>query len=174
MALIFKNMFSREEIEEIFSVIKQEKQNRSYKNLLQESGTLIEFNEASFIGTDPGREMFELFPLPIKIIDKIKNSISKNQEYSYVGTAYCEYNLKHGNPFLPMHFDKNKNNVCFDYQLSSNTSWPITIKDKDYLLENNDAILFDPGYELHGRPEKTFNENEYINMFFIFWRKYEN
>ena len=72
-----------------------------------------------------------------------------------------------------MHFDGNKNNVCFDYQLKSNTEWPIIVENEEYILKDNDALLFDPGYQLHGRPDKVFMDDDYVNMFFVFWRKHE-
>jgi len=173
MSLIINSVFSLDEVSELLSIIKKEKESRDYNSTVHNDGILAPFEDGSFIGVDPGRETLELFPLPEKIINKISSLISKDSGYSYVGTTYCEYNLKHGNPQLPMHFDGNKNNVCFDYQLESNTEWPIIVDNEEYILKNNDALLFDPGYKLHGRPNKTFIDDDYVNMFFVFWRKHE-
>lgn len=170
--MIIKNILPTNELLGLKTVIESEKKRRTVNNIQNINGVLMEFENDSFIGIDPGREMLELFPMPNSVIKSFKMILDNDFfEYFYIGSAYCKYSNRDGNPNLPMHKDKNPDNVCFDYQLDSNTDWPLIIEDVEYLLENNSGLYMEPGIQTHGRPEKIFSDEEYIELLFTFWRK---
>ena len=81
------------------------------------------------------------------------------------------YSNKYGAPNLRPHFDGDNNELIMDYQLSSNTRWPLGVNTSVYDLEDNSALLFNPNTNVHWRPHKTFKDNEYVSM--IFFRFYD-
>ena len=90
------------------------------------------------------------------------------------GITYSEYNDRYGIPNLPRHKDPNYPDgaLTFDYLLDSNIYWPVCVEDGCYNLSNNDAIIFDPRNSWHERPEKIFENEDYVKIvFFYFWPK---
>jgi hypothetical protein len=73
------------------------------------------------------------------------------------------------NPKLIPHVDQNMGGkrITLDVQVCSNTSWPINVLDTEYILEDNDALLFSGTDQMHGRPEKIFQHKEYVGMLFL-------
>jgi hypothetical protein len=114
------------------------------------------------------------FKTPEELNKKLLN-IAKNislKELSVSAMTYVEYNKNYGTPNLPPHFDGDLSEVIINYQLSSNTSWDIGLDTKIYKIEDNSALVFNPNKNIHWRPHKTFNENEYVKMiFFRLWSK---
>jgi hypothetical protein len=80
---------------------------------------------------------------------------------------YAEYNKRYGMPNLPPHFDRDKNCLIINFQLSANTSWDLGLNKNIYKIEDNSAVLFDGNAEVHWRPHKVFKEGEYVKMIFI-------
>jgi hypothetical protein len=90
-------------------------------------------------------------------------------EYSYC--VYMSNFSEQGtiNPTLIPHVDQNMGGkrITLDVQVCSNTSWPINVLDKEYILKDNEALLFSGTDQMHGRPEKIFQYKEYIDMLFL-------
>lgn len=107
-----------------------------------------------------------------KLYDVSKNICSK--ELTISGMTYVEYNKKYGTPTLPPHFDGDSSDVIVNYQISSNTSWDIGLDSELYKIEDNSALVFNPNKNVHWRPEKTFNEGEYVKMIFFRLRGIED
>jgi hypothetical protein len=80
---------------------------------------------------------------------------------------YVEYNAKYGAPILPPHVDGDFNELIIDYQLESNTRWPIGVNLELYPLEDNEAIIFNPNTNIHWRTHKDFQQGEYVRMLFF-------
>jgi hypothetical protein len=87
---------------------------------------------------------------------------------------YVEYNNKYGNPDLPPHFDADKNEFIFDYQLESNTSWDLGVNMDVHAMEDNSALVFNPNLNIHWRPVKDFEDGEYVRMVFFRFYNAEN
>lgn len=131
-----------------------------------------ELDTDEIIRLEPGRIQLELFPVPRDIIKEFSRIIKKeNGQHSIVGAVYCEYDTKYGKMSLPIHKDKNKDNLCFDYQISSNVSWPLVIDGKEYGLIDNSALMMRPKVQDHGRVEQNFEDGSFVKMLFTFWRK---
>jgi hypothetical protein len=113
----------------------------------------------------------------IPISDEINNRLKKmcsellGFEVNSSGATFVRYSNLYGNPNLPPHFDHDSTSLVIDYQLNSNTFWDLGIDLETYPLENNSALMFNPNKQIHWRPHKTFNNEEYIDM--IFFRFYD-
>ena len=123
-----------------------------------------------------GRRIIEFFNIPEQIILKLQDVINKNfDSYHYIGSTFCEYSLDFGKPNLVNHYDSlRKDHICMDYQIESNIDWTLTVRDKKYPLKDNDALCFFPVRHIHGRVEKEFKDNDFVNMFFFYFGKDKN
>jgi hypothetical protein len=85
--------------------------------------------------------------------------------------VYAEYSSNTGSPKLNGHFDQKNDTTLLDYQLHSNTVWPITIDNINYELADNQGVILRPLKQFHGRPQKNFKKDEFVNMLFFFFQK---
>jgi hypothetical protein len=70
-------------------------------------------------------------------------------------------------PKLIPHYDSfPEPRFTFDYQIKSNTSWPLVVEDKELTLEDNQALTFSGTHQIHWRTEKDFQDGEFIDMIF--------
>lgn len=70
-------------------------------------------------------------------------------------------------PILFPHYDSfPEPRFTFDYQISSNTSWPLVVEGTELVLKDNQALTFSGTHQIHWRTDKTFNEGEFIDMIF--------
>lgn len=98
------------------------------------------------------------------MIIKIANEQGLNVRF--LGAEFVEYAPEHGIPRLTNHKDE-YNVFMVDYQLYSNTSWPLIVDGKTYDLKDNEALAFCTKIMMHGRTEKKFNPGEYVGMIFF-------
>jgi hypothetical protein len=54
----------------------------------------------------------------------------------------------------------------FDYQIKSNTSWPLFVEGKEFVLNDNQALTFSGTHQIHWRSKKEFGPGEFIDMIF--------
>lgn len=113
-----------------------------------------------------GRQKREINNLPRSIenkLEKIGSSLyNKNLAFSYC--LYISYSKEYGQPNLPPHIDADSNDLIFNYQIRSNTSWDIGLGVKSYNLKDNSCLVFDPNAEIHWRPHKNFKDGESVEM----------
>jgi hypothetical protein len=76
-------------------------------------------------------------------------------------------------PKLDLHKDGGAlTKYTVDYQYSSNIDWPVVVEEKEFLLNNNDALTFIGTKQLHGRRDRIFSNEDYVeNIFFQFTEK---
>ena len=155
---IIDNLFSQEELD------------RTHSLLLPENLTP---DQKSYPDTELGRLYVEEFMVPESVSDRLLSLVREltdsNLEMS--GALYVKYSLEYGQPNLNPHFDGDRSNFIVDYQLGSNTIWPLGVNLDIYPLKDNQALLFNPNENIHWRPRKTFNSGEYVEM--IFFRFYD-
>ena len=71
-------------------------------------------------------------------------------------------------PKLFPHFDGfPEPRLTFDYQIGSNTSWPLVVEDREYVLKDNQALTFSGTHQIHWRVHKDFSETDYLDMIFF-------
>jgi len=81
--------------------------------------------------------------------------------------GYSYYNNQYGEVCLPPHIDANRTEFVIDYQLDANVEWPIVIEKKEFVLKNNQAIVFAGGDQIHWRPRQKFTDDQYTAMIFF-------
>lgn len=91
--------------------------------------------------------------------------INPNCEFEYV--SMVRYSPEFGKPTLRPHFD-DPNKVVFilDYQLDGNTEWPIAVSGTEYVLKNNECLVFETNLTAHWRTPQKFKEGEFLTMLF--------
>jgi hypothetical protein len=91
--------------------------------------------------------------------------INPNCEFEYV--SIVKYSAEFGEPTLRPHFDTPSKAVfILDYQLDGNTKWPISVKLEEFILENNECLVFDNNLAIHWRVPQKFKEGEFLTMLF--------
>jgi hypothetical protein len=174
--IIFNDLFTKEECMELNLMVQHELENRPHVPILADKdGSLINQDDVVMIDQDNGRLMVEILPTPEYIVEKLKTIVREQYgDCEYISTVYAEYSSNTGNPKLNGHFDTKLDTTLIDYQLASNTKWPITVDGTNYELIDNQAVLLRPFKQYHGRPQKTFEKDEYVNMLFFFFQKPTN
>jgi hypothetical protein len=78
-----------------------------------------------------------------------------------------------GNPILFPHYDETfpEPRFTFDYQIKSNTSWPLVVEEKEFALLDNQALTFSGTHQIHWRVKKNFCDGEFIDMLFCHIKK---
>jgi hypothetical protein len=104
----------------------------------------------------------------MKVLELVNNGlVNNNYRLTNQGVFYVEYNPKYGTPDLTPHYDGGTCTLILDYQLSSNTDWPIGIDDRLYQLSDNDGVLLKPLEYLHYRPIRSWSEGDSVRMIFF-------
>ena len=159
--VILKNVLTNEEIEEIYSNINK--------------------MDNSFVFSVFGQTVTN-FELPMSVREKV---IRYSEEVSgEVGLEISEYQFakyvntvdENGDPVVPKlmpHYDDafTEPRFTFDYQIFSNTSWPIFVEGEEFVLGNNEALTFSGTHQVHWRTPKRFKDSEFIHMIFFHLRK---
>jgi len=103
-----------------------------------------------------------------KVVELVNTDlVNNNYRMTNQGVFYVEYNPKYGTPDLTPHYDGGTCTLILDYQLSSNTDWPIGIDDRLYQLSDNEGVLLKPLEYLHYRPVRTWSEGDSVRMIFF-------
>ena len=169
-AFILKNLFSDEEIKKIKDTIFTQSSKKETINL--EMPIDIDDN-TNKIYSLMGRLDVEKIKFEKLIIDKIEKTLNElypNKRF-YIGNKdiiSSTYSRLYGKPGLSEHKDGGfPLQIIVDYQLDSNTSWNIEVDGKEYEIENNDALVFDPVLSSHSRPKKVFSSDDYVTMVYF-------
>ena len=106
-------------------------------------------------------------------LTKLANSIS-GLNLTLSSITYVEYSSKYGTPSLPPHYDGDNNDLIINYQFDSNTRWDLGVNFETYEIKNNSALVFNPNKTAHWRPNKIFNDGDFVKMIFFRFAKKEN
>lgn len=170
---IINNILSDEEKSSILFAIQEELASRPI--IKEDRPTSTEHpNDAILYWKDFGRIDVRYPKISQDVIDKVFNIVKENADPTFIDLAfqfiiYAEYSPKTGgNPMLNPHFDvSDTTTILLDYQLESNTIWPINIENDSFKLNDNDGLMFESVNSIHYRPRKNFLENEFIKMLFF-------
>ena len=107
--------------------------------------------------------------VPKRIADKITNYAKENygQDLEPDGFAFTRYSGKYGVPRLAPHYDTGHSTFTIDYQVESNVEWNLVVEDTEYSLNDNDALVFKPSYEVHWRKPTILKDDQYVDMIFF-------
>ena len=151
--VIIENLLTESEISDLYISIK-----KPYKNYVM----------------DLYVQQISDFRMPKSIEDKIISHIEEitglsgfEMEYQFSRYELLNANGETAMPNLTPHFDGfEQPRITFDYQLNSNTLWPIYVEGKEFVLKNNEALTFSGTHQIHWRPPKDFSEGEFVEMVF--------
>lgn len=166
---LYKNIFTQEQLDYLANIIDN-------TNIPVMDGEYVSFDKNNGTGlcTHLGRlQIGNIKPsLSPDIHEALKPLIDPSLAMEHA--MYVEYNAKYGQPNLPPHIDGDKNDLIINFQLSSNTSWDIGLGTETFTPEDNSALVFNGNTNVHWRPHKTFNEDEYVKMIFFRFYNPEN
>ena len=149
---IYKDIFTKEELDSIYSVI----------DINQKENTTV-------LGLYAQKVWFVNLPDSIKnkvsvLANKIYGNKVKLEEISF-----ARYSKEYGDfPNLTPHYDNTfkESRVTLDVQLRSNMSWPIVVQDNYFILKDNEALTFSGTNQVHWRAHQKFNDSDFIEMLF--------
>lgn len=170
---IIKDVLSEDEISSILASVQYEIDSRPILKEDKPTSTTHP-DDAVLYWKDFGRIDIRYPKIEQEIIDKIFKIVQNEADPSFTDlkfqfAIYAEYSTKSGgNPMLNPHFDvSDVSTVLLDYQLDSNTIWPIAVEQDVFELENNGALLFESVGSIHYRPIKNFSDEEFVKMLFF-------
>ena len=124
----------------------------------------------------PGREV-----KPLPSLNLLPEGITKNltdiailhygKPLEIYAVAFGRYSKEFGTPKLGPHMDEVPSQFTLDYQLDGNISWSLNVEGKEYVLENNDALVFEGENVLHWRPKRDFNDGEFLDLMWFQFRE---
>ena len=157
--IILNDVFTKEECEELIAMIEHELTVRPHVDIKHdENNTLINQDNVVMKDFNNGRIMAEILPTPEHIIEKLKRTLKDSYgDCEYIGTVFADYQTRFGTPRLGKHHDVKDDTTLIDYQ-----------------LVDNQAVVLRPFKQLHGRPDKKFNDSEFVKMLFFFFTKPRN
>lgn len=148
---IIKNIFTKEEMELIYDHINSTP------------------DEHIMLHPHLGHKVF-LWGMPQSIQDKVLNIA---QQYSDVPLKLTEVSAARyatgyiDPPNLYPHIDSFKEpRFTFDIQLKSTRNWPIFVEGEEFVLRDNEAIIFSGTNQLHWRSKTTFKDDDIVDMLF--------
>lgn len=157
---IIKNVLTEKEIDELTAAVNFARNNQGYSPVVFKW-----WGRLSHDVTVP-ESVKKKFDDIVKSIDPTFNQVDQNS-FIYSGI----YGKK---THLPPHQDAGgKLEVTLDYQLDANVSWPIIVEGEEFVLENNDLLIFGGASYVHWRTEKFLTEDEHVDMFSVSYARPE-
>lgn len=129
----------------------------------------ININTTSVSKRWPGREVRPLPNLNF-LPEGMEKKLNDIAFYNYgkplklYAVAFGRYSKEFGFPGLGPHIDEVPSQFTLDYQLDGNISWALNVEGNEYLLKNNNALIFEGEAVLHWRPKKEFKDDEFLDM----------
>ena len=112
----------------------------------------------------------------VKKFTKVARLVSGNDNLVLTEHCFARYeNVTsncgkfHFKPSLFPHYDETfkEPRFTFDYQLSSNISWPLIVEpDKEFVLKDNQAVTFSGTHQVHWRKPTLFKDGDFVEMIF--------
>jgi len=79
--------------------------------------------------------------------------------------TFFEYSgIYDGETHCAPHTDRSASYFSMNYQLDANVSWELYVNGKEYLLENNDLLIFSGTHQIHWRPRRDLTKNQHCGM----------
>lgn len=117
----------------------------------------------------PGREVKPLPDINLlsnEVKEILQNIVLSNyiKPLKLYAVAFGRYSKEFGIPKLGPHIDEVPSQFTLDYQLDGNIEWPLNIEGEEYLLKNNNALIFEGESVLHWRPKRNFVDGEFLDL----------
>lgn len=164
---IIDNIFDKVSSEVLQKYINNQFETRDIVNL--QKNTIVN-TEISIVQKHNGRLIMHLnaHKIPKDIYQQIFNyALSIDKDVIPHAYIYSRYSKKYGDPKLIPHIDQSNTDFTIDYQLQSNTKWPLIVENQEYVLNDGQALFLNSSENYHWRKPKIFNDDEYIDMIFF-------
>lgn len=152
--VIIKDLFSKEEIEEL------------EKSIDETQDGVKEGHQGRIL-----RGLPDLSPVIVDKLTRIARQISLINDLELKDFGFCKYSKEYGDPYLSPHLDYNQPDFTIDYQYSSNIDWSLYVEGKKINLQNNDAVTFMGSDQVHWRSPRKFVDGEYTTQMFFHFKK---
>lgn len=139
-----------------------------YEEIVQEV-----YGRVRYLGDPASQDSFE-YEINCIVLDKVNTLLNSNFKVGDDVLDCVKYSLDYGTPDLPPHYDGDDTDIIFNYQLESNTVWPLGLDKEVIELQDNSALIFNPNSNIHWRPIKKFEPGEYVKMIFFRFRDQTN
>jgi hypothetical protein len=150
--IIVKNILTQEQIDHIYSQVDSAPKEKT--TIQTRLG-----HQAYFVGFDESlRVHFE------KIIQK-----HYGEEWILTDFQFARYSTKFGyKPKLYPHFDDafEVHKLTLDVQINSTLDWPIVVEGKEFLLKNNEGVVFSGTDQIHWRAPADLSDTDVVDMMF--------
>jgi hypothetical protein len=153
---LIDNIFSDQDYEHIYKIV----------NIAMDS----EDKYSKFIVAGNGMKRY-IFGTNSKIIKNLETKINDffNIKVDHAGGFFARYtNELGGKPELGPHHDNAGDGyfcLTFTAQLNRNIDWKICVFDSMFDLDKNQAVIFSGNTNIHWRPDITFNDGDYLDIF---------
>lgn len=120
-----------------------------------------------YIERKSGRALIQinLKRFPKKFLNKFNEFAEKiNKDAKINGIIFLRYDTEFGKPNLSPHTDDHEIKISIDFQINSNTDFPIFVDNNEFNLSNNDALYFNSTESVHWRKPKKFNKGEFVDV----------
>lgn len=90
-------------------------------------------------------------------------------EWTLNAIQFARYSKKYGyEPKLYPHFDDafSTHKLTLDVQVKSTIEWPIVVEGKEFLLHDNEAVVFYGTDQIHWRTPVELSEDDVVDMIF--------
>lgn len=78
-------------------------------------------------------------------------------------------------PTLPPHIDDfDGARITIDVQIKSNTEWLLFVEGREYLLKDNQALVFAGTHQVHWREPRVLQDGEFMDMLFCHFTVNDN
>lgn len=173
---IVSNFLTPEEIRQISDIVYHELETR--ERVKDNDYEAYHSNAATYQPWFGRLQLHDLAHLiPKEIMNKALNFSKEHWIYpeypmEFTGVTFMrwsnEFKEDRGNPFLGVHLDSNNNlGILLDYQLKSNTDWPLAIEKDVYEMKDNDMVYFYPTDQYHWRVNKNWLDGEFVDVLFF-------
>lgn len=160
--IIIDNVFTEAEINDLYSLI----ESTSMENTIVQ-GVLC--HRAYLVG------------LPDSIMNKINSIVKENFDIPMepINVCFARYSIdmyEDGSASFPPrlfpHVDDafHEPRLTLDFQIKSNISWPIIVEEREYILNDNQALTFSGTHQVHWRPHKKFAKGDFVDLIFAHYR----
>ena len=154
---IIKNILSEEQIKNIYDIV----------DSTPETHTILQKrlgHKAYLVG------------LGDDIKNKLQSIVQEHYGKDWVLNDYqfARYSKKYGyEPKLYPHFDGAFENhrLTLDVQVNSTISWPIVVEGKEFILNNNEGLVFSGTDQIHWRSHLELSDDDIVDMIFCHCEK---
>jgi hypothetical protein len=150
--IIIKDILTQDQIDHIYSVIDSTPEEKTHiQRRLGHKAYLVGLGEDL-------RKYFE------EIIQK-----HYGEEWVLTDYQFARYSSKFGyKPKLYPHFDDafDVHKLTLDIQVKSTIDWPLVVEGKEFLLKDNDGLVFSGTDQIHWRTEAELSEDDVVDLIF--------